>query len=305
MKISFKDLFSISRYYTFPLSLTGVTCSYLHANIYNKNCNKINIYILCVLTSISLQILSNFANDYGDEIKGMNSKNIIFLKKKIGKIFLRKELKKIIYFFSMTSFIFGLFLIYNTLFNTNIYILLSYIFGLLFCIYSSISYSIGKNPYGFIKGLGDISVLFFFGFTSVIGSYFLYTNNYFISIKVILLSLSIGFMSVSVFNTNNIRDIKSDYKHGKITLASWISLKYAKLYQFFLILISIISGGVLFFSKKRFFYQYLFYFIIILLLVWHIINIFLYEKNKLKISLTKEIKKLSLITFLHGLIISM
>uniref|UniRef100_UPI002095B49E 1,4-dihydroxy-2-naphthoate octaprenyltransferase n=1 Tax=Candidatus Karelsulcia muelleri TaxID=336810 RepID=UPI002095B49E len=111
---------------------------------------------------------------------------------------------------------------------------LLFLIGILLCIYSAITYTIGKNPYGY-KGLGDLSVFIFFGLISLEGNYYLY--NHFLNKEILLLGISLGFLTVSVLNLNNMRDIDNDKKNGKYTLTVRIGLKKAKIYHIFLMIV--------------------------------------------------------------------
>lgn len=83
-------------------------------------------------------------------------------------------------------------------------------------IIAAITYTVGKKPYGYL-GLGDISVLIFFGWLSVIGTYYLQAG--FFSPLTILPATACGLLSVAVLNINNMRDIENDILAGKNTLA--------------------------------------------------------------------------------------
>jgi 1,4-dihydroxy-2-naphthoate octaprenyltransferase len=82
-------------------------------------------------------------------------------------------------------------------------------------IVAAIAYTVGRRPYGYV-GLGDFSVLIFFGFVGVMGSLYLFTKEW--SWREILPALSCGFFSMGVLNVNNIRDIESDRKAGKYSI---------------------------------------------------------------------------------------
>ena len=117
-------------------------------------------------------------------------------------------------------------------------ILFFFALGLL-SILAAIAYTVGKKPYGYI-GLGDFSVLIFFGFVGVMGSYYLFTQQ--ISWKEILPALSCGLFSIGVLNVNNIRDIESDAKAGKFSIPVRIGRINAIRYHWFLLLAGLASA---------------------------------------------------------------
>ncbi|WP_185873095.1 1,4-dihydroxy-2-naphthoate octaprenyltransferase [Blattabacterium cuenoti] len=279
------------RYHTLPLSISGITSTYLYVKNYYDN---IYTYVLCLFTSMFLQILSNLSNNYVDYEEEYD--NFLFKKNIIKCGFLTKsEIKKSIYIFSLLSFISGLLLIYKTL-SSNIFYFIFYLFGLIICIYASISYSIGIS-YGCIIGLGDLLVFIFFGIISVTSSYFLFTKK-FPSINIILISLSIGLLNISVLNINNIRDIKNDLFNKKRTIANYLNTKYSILYHILIILTYIFISFYFFVKNNKNIYQWIIFIIILIILLKHINNI-IYYTNKKKLSL--ELKIMVIITFIHSI----
>ncbi|MNP34280.1 1,4-dihydroxy-2-naphthoate octaprenyltransferase [compost metagenome] len=89
------------------------------------------------------------------------------------------------------------------------------VLGLL-AIVAAITYTVGTRPYGYI-GLGDISVLVFFGWLSVMGSWYLQAHT--LIPALFLPATACGMLATAVLNINNLRDIDSDRLNGKNTLA--------------------------------------------------------------------------------------
>lgn len=112
----------------------------------------------------------------------------------------------------------------------------------------------GEKPYGYMW-LGDISVLIFFGWLSVFGTYYLHTNHF--NLMILLPATACRLLSVTVPNVNNMRDIENDIKAGKNTLAVRLDTKGTRKYHAALILIAIfclacyifITGRVSYFSR--------------------------------------------------------
>lgn len=191
------------------------------------------IFSLCITTTVFLQILSNLANDYGDSIHGADSADRKGPSRAVqsGAISAAQMRIAMILFItlclvsgiSLLLFSFGL--------NWNA---LLFFFGLgVLSILAAIAYTVGKRPYGY-SGLGDISVLIFFGLVGVVGSYYLFAQK--ISMPIVLPALSCGFFSIGVLNINNIRDMESDVKAGKYSIPVRIGRDKAILYHWFLIL---------------------------------------------------------------------
>ena len=71
---SMKVWLSAARLRTLPLSISGVLIGSSYS-FYNDVFN-LNVFICALLTTISYQLLSNFANDYGDGVKGSDEKEL-------------------------------------------------------------------------------------------------------------------------------------------------------------------------------------------------------------------------------------
>lgn len=191
-----------------------------------------DIFVLCVLTTIFLQILSNLANDYGDSVHGADS----FDRKgptravQSGAVS-KKQMRDAIIIFVVLSLLSGVTLLI-TAFGFE-WKAIFFFFGLgILCILAAIAYTVGKKPYGY-AGLGDLSVLIFFGFVGVLGSYYLFAKN--TPYIEVLPALSCGLFSIGVLNINNIRDIESDRKAGKFSIPVRIGRRNAVIYQWILI----------------------------------------------------------------------
>lgn len=194
---------------TLPLALASIFAgSFLAAW---KDSFRWEIFIFASLTTIFLQILSNLSNDYGDTVHGADSAERQGPVRAVqsGLISL-KEMKRAMYLFGLLSLISGLLLIFLAVQDLKIFLLF---LGLgLAAIWAAITYTSGKNPYGY-AGLGDLSVFIFFGLLGVLGTYFLHSLSF--EPLTIFIAMSLGCFSTAVLNINNIRDIESDKNAGK------------------------------------------------------------------------------------------
>ena len=77
-------------------------------------------------------------------------------------------------------------------------------------------YTGGPKPYGYL-GLGDLSVFLFFGFGAVAGTYFVQAHS--LSAPVLVASVPVGALATAILVVNNLRDIETDARSGKFTLA--------------------------------------------------------------------------------------
>ena len=107
-------------------------------------------------------------------------------------------------------------------------------------IVAAIKYTVGASAYGY-KALGDVMVFLFFGWLSVLGTYFLYTKQ--IDFLMLLPATTIGLLSTGVLNLNNMRDIESDKLSNKQTLAGYLGSKQSKIYHQLLVVFSMVLIG--------------------------------------------------------------
>ncbi|WP_099131890.1 1,4-dihydroxy-2-naphthoate polyprenyltransferase [Xenorhabdus ehlersii] len=185
------------------------------------------VALLALLTAALLQILSNLANDYGDVTKGSDTEKRIGPNRGMQKgLITAKQMKNALKLTVLLSCLSGSSLIAVACNNPND-IIGFLILGLL-AIVAAITYTVGTRPYGYL-GLGDISVLIFFGWLSVLGTYYLQAGTF--SISTFLPATASGLLSVAVLNINNLRDIESDRQNGKNTLAVRLGGKKARYYH--------------------------------------------------------------------------
>lgn len=275
---------------TLPLSISGVVVGTGLANLYEKN--NLLIFILALLTTISFQITSNFANDYGDGVKGTdNSDRIGPMRALQSGSLSRQELKNGIIISILVSLAFVVALLYASFgFENSGYFLLFIGLGVL-SIWAAIKYTVGESAYGY-RGLGDVFVFIFFGLLGVLGSMFLYTKilNDFSWLP----AITIGAMSVGVLNLNNLRDIESDKKANKNTVIVKMGFEKGKIYHYTLLITSFVSmlGFILFNYSEV--YQ-LIPIIAFVPVAFHLIKVY---RTKEPYLLDPELKKLALSTFL-------
>ncbi len=200
-----------------------------------------SIFGLCALTTILLQILSNLANDYGDSVHGADSEDRVGPQRAVqsGAISLG-AMKRALYICSFLALLSGIALLFVAFDDLDSVFWVFIGLGLL-AIAAAITYTAGYRPYGY-AGLGDISVLLFFGGVAVIGSYYLYDQSF--TADLILPALSMGLLSVGVLNVNNIRDIPSDQLAGKKSIPVRIGRENAVRYHYFLLASGVISAIV-------------------------------------------------------------
>lgn len=289
-----KHYINAARLRTLPLSVSGIIVGSFIAAA--QGYFNWQICVLALLTTIGFQIISNFANDYGDGVKGTDNDNRIGPKRAIQSgLISPKAMKKAILLASVITFFVALLLILVS-FGTADFLNISIFFVLgVASIIAAIRYTVGNKAYGY-KGYGDLYVFIFFGLLSVVGSNYLYTK--FIDFTVFLPAFSIGLLSTGVLNLNNMRDRDSDVLSNKNTLVVKIGLKNSRYYHLFLIVGSFLFAVMYTFLHFETIKQFIFA-VAFIPLTKHLVFVF---KNKELKDLDPELKKLALSTFLFSLL---
>ena len=162
-----KHWIQAARLRTLPLSLSGIIVGSAYA--YYQGYSNWKIVVLALLTTLGLQILSNFANDYGDGIKGTDDNRIGEKRLVAAGIITAQQMKKAVILTAVITSIIALSLIYIAFGKENFALSLIFILLGIGSIGSAIKYTVGTNAYGY-SGFGDLFVFIFFGLVSVIGS---------------------------------------------------------------------------------------------------------------------------------------
>jgi len=165
--------------------------------------------LMALSAALCIQIGTNLANDYFDFKKGADTPD----RKGPTRVTQAGLIKpQVVFWASMVFFalaaLSSIYLIHRA--GTCILIIAAA------SIISGILYTAGPKPLGYL-GLGDLFVLVFFGPVAVGGTYF--TQGLEINWAVIIAGLGPGFLSMAILAVNNLRDIDTDRRAGKLTLA--------------------------------------------------------------------------------------
>ncbi|MBR6026600.1 MAG: 1,4-dihydroxy-2-naphthoate octaprenyltransferase [Neisseriaceae bacterium] len=225
---------SVTRPKTLLLSIASIGLGNILA--WHNGFFSYSIAILGIITAVSLQILANIANDYGDATHHADDERLGDIRLVSAGLITHKSIKIAIIINILFCIICGLSLIYIANVNWLIWIILGGV-----SIIAAITYTVGRNPYGY-QGLGDLSVFFFFGIIAVCGIYILQTHS--LPEKIFLPASAIGLWSVAVLNINNMRDIEQDKKHNKKTLAVRFGIEKSRLYHCFIIFLALLCWSI-------------------------------------------------------------
>lgn len=255
------------------------------------------VFVLALVTAILLQVLSNLANDLGDHLHGTDNEVRVGPQRAVQSGAISTvAMKRAMWICGSLSFISGIALIVIAL-GLSIITLVFLLIGLL-AIGAAVKYTFGSNPYGY-AGFGDISVLLFFGFVGVIGTYYLHTASF--SAATVLPAIGIGLLSTAMLNLNNMRDIHGDAGNGKRTLVVRMGSARAKGYHAALVLFGFAS--LVLFSATHFHTWWQYLFIITFLAIDRHLRFVL--KNTEPRALDPHMKFLALTTLVTALLFSL
>ncbi len=179
-----------------------------------------------------IQIGTNFANDYYDAVKGVDTdERKGFTRVTQSGLIAADEVKRAMYGTFLLSILVGVYLVYVG----GLPIL---IIGLA-SVVSGIAYAGGPYPLG-SNGLGDLFVFLFFGVIAVMGTFYVQAATILapplalgipggtVTMQAFLASLPVAAISTNILVVNNVRDLKTDKKAGKKTLAVLIGYRASR-----------------------------------------------------------------------------
>ncbi|MDD2986962.1 1,4-dihydroxy-2-naphthoate octaprenyltransferase [Flavobacterium sp.] len=301
-----KHWIEAARLRTLPLSVSGILVGSFYA-LASPTENVLTptqvfswkIFGLLLLTTLGLQVLSNFANDYGDGVKGTDNEDRIGPKRALQSgVISPQAMKKAIVITAFLTFLSAVLLIYTAFHFTYFYYSLFFLVLGIIAITSAIRYTVGTGAYGY-RGYGDIFVFVFFGLVSTYGSYFMFAKVF--DVSLLLPAIAIGFLSVGVLNLNNMRDEDSDRKVGKNTLVVKMGGAKAKQYHYFLVITAMVLLLIFGFVQNFAIDQFL-YLIVFLPLTSHLLRV---KRATNPADLDPELKRLAISTFLVSLLLSL
>ena len=204
------------------------------------------IFALMFVVSMLLQVVANFADDYGDLSHGLDDETRVGPKRGLQRgVISVPQMKRALIATCALTFVLGVALVLvsfmggpamtgGSVASIAVFVALG-----LTSIAAAIFYTMGKHPYGYI-GLGDFMSFLFFGVVAVVGGSFLYLHQF--AWVSLVAALALGFPVMAVMNINNMRDAKRDAAKGKRTVANMLGAPAMRVYETVLLA----AGAVLF-----------------------------------------------------------
>jgi 1,4-dihydroxy-2-naphthoate octaprenyltransferase len=170
---------------------------------------RVGAFVAALIGSVFIQIGTNLANDYSDARRGADTADRLGPVRvtSSGLVAPRRVLVATWVAFAI-AVLAGIYLIAVA----GIVILAVGVASIL----AGVLYTGGPRPYGY-EGLGELFVFLFFGLVAVNGSYYVQLER--LDWLPFGLSLAVGFLVTAILVVNNVRDLETDRRAGKRTLA--------------------------------------------------------------------------------------
>ena len=192
---------------------------------------------VCLFVALTIQIGTNLANDYFDFKKGADTEERIGPTRVTQAGLIKPETVRLSFILTFAlSALASAWLVQRGGWPLAVIAALSIISGIL--------YTAGPKPLGYV-GLGDVFVLIFFGPVAVGGTY--YVQSFEMNYAIILAGLGPGLISAAILTVNNLRDIDSDSKTGKRTLAVRFGRSFAQFEYLLTILLASLMPVIIYF----------------------------------------------------------
>jgi len=173
---------------------------------------------VALVCALGIQVATNFINEIYDFRKGADTSDRVGpIRTVAAGIISEKTMIRVSVALLGGVFLLGLYLVYSAGWPIFIIGILSLLFAW--------AYTGGPYPIAY-SGLGDLFVFIFFGLVAVGGTYYVQALN--ISVPVLIAAVAPGSFSVNILLVNNIRDIATDRKVGKMTLPARIGGEWAR-----------------------------------------------------------------------------
>ncbi|MGI8712451.1 MAG: 1,4-dihydroxy-2-naphthoate polyprenyltransferase [Solirubrobacteraceae bacterium] len=166
-------------------------------------------FIAALLGAIFIQVGTNLSNDYSDARRGADAEDRLGpVRVTAGGLVPPKQVLVATYVSFGLAVLAGIYLIAVAGWLLLVIGAASILAGVL--------YTGGPRPYGY-EGLGEVFVFLFFGVVAVVGSYFVEVTH--LRWEAFALSVPVGLLAAAILVVNNVRDIDSDRRASKRTLA--------------------------------------------------------------------------------------
>lgn len=178
---------------------------------------------VCLLIAVLFQVASNFANDYFDYKKGIDTPDRVGPKRAVAEGWVSpRQMLVALYIVLAVAFVLGLTLMLVVDWRLLFVGVVVVVFAL--------AYSGGKYPLAY-NGLGDVCVLVFYGIVPVVFTYYIQAIAF--TVDALVCGAAVGLASINILVANNYRDYSSDKQANKRTTIVIFGKKFGE--YFFLV----------------------------------------------------------------------
>ena len=194
---------------TLPAAIAPVLVGTAAAVEWAGKLPRVGAFLAALVGSIFIQIGTNLANDYSDAKRGADTAD------RLGPV--RVTSAGLV---TPQRVLNATWIAFGVAIACGIY--LAAVAGLVILLIGAVSiaagvlYTGGPRPYGY-AGLGEVFVFLFFGLVAVNGSYYVQVEE--LDALPLGLSIAVGFLATAILVVNNVRDLETDRRAGKMTLA--------------------------------------------------------------------------------------
>lgn len=166
-------------------------------------------FAAALLSALFIQVGTNLSNDYSDARRGADAEDRLGpVRVTAGGLVPPRQVLIATYVSFGLAVLFGIYLIAVAGWELLVVGAASILAG--------VAYTGGPRPYGY-EGLGEVFVFLFFGIVAVVGSFFVQVEK--LTWEAFALAVPVGLLASAILVVNNVRDIDSDRRAGKRTLA--------------------------------------------------------------------------------------
>jgi 1,4-dihydroxy-2-naphthoate polyprenyltransferase len=170
---------------------------------------KILTFLAALIGALFIQVGTNLSNDYSDARRGADTEDRLGpVRVTAGGLVPPRQVLIATYVAFGVAVLAGCYLIATAGWELLLVGAASILAGVL--------YTGGPRPYGY-EGLGEVFVFLFFGVVAVAGSYFAQVED--LEWEALVLAVPVGLLASAILVVNNVRDLETDRRAGKRTLA--------------------------------------------------------------------------------------
>jgi len=170
---------------------------------------RVIVFVAALVGSLFIQVGTNLSNDYSDARRGADADDRLGpVRVTAGGLVPPRQVLIATYVAFGVAVLAGIYLIAVAGWELLAIGVASILAGVL--------YTGGPRPYGY-EGLGEVFVFLFFGVVAVSGSYFAQVQR--LEWEAFALSIPVGLLAAAILVVNNVRDLETDRRAGKRTLA--------------------------------------------------------------------------------------